>query len=112
MVGIEQHASHRRESEIPVGQFDQRAVAELVVFAQVGKRVLVAAAALHLAGQRQPQPRLADQVERNVGRGDVFFEGRRVPEPLRQPLAEDQRVVTEAQERFEAHMCFTSSGSS
>jgi hypothetical protein len=66
----------------------------------------------------QQQCRLADLVEREVGKADVDFEHRPVPAPFAQPLAEHQRIVTEPQEIVGARidsdarhqMCFTSSG--
>ena len=49
------------------------------------------------AGVAEQRARLADQVERHVGQGDVFFEHRRVPAPLTQALTEDQAGVADAQ---------------
>ena len=50
---------------------------------------------------REQQARLADQVERDVGERQVLLEDRAVPAPLRQALAEDQRVVGEAEDVVE-----------
>ena len=54
---------------------------------------------------RSPSPRfaeqmgrLADEVEREVGEAEVDFEHRRMAAPFAEPLAEDQRVVAEAQQ--------------
>jgi hypothetical protein len=76
------------------------------------------------AGVRQQQPRLSDQVERDVGERDVLLDHRAVAAPLRQPLAEDQRGVGQPQHILEVrgmrlrggthcgtYMWLTSSGS-
>ena len=48
-------------------------------------------------GPGQQQPRLAEQVERDVGQRDVVLEVGRVAAPLREPVRHDQRVVAEHQ---------------
>jgi hypothetical protein len=35
-----------------------------------------------------------DQVQRDVGGRDVFFEDRPVPAPLAEPMAEDEAVIS------------------
>jgi hypothetical protein len=74
-----------------------------VLVAQEGERIFVAAAPFDLAGQREQQPRLADEVERDVGERDVLLDHRAVAAPLRQPLAEDQRGVGDAQQGVDVH---------
>ncbi|MGX1305249.1 hypothetical protein RKD35_006737 [Streptomyces albogriseolus] len=39
---------------------------------------------------------MADEVEGDVGQGQVLVDGRRAGDPLAQPLAEDEGVVAEA----------------
>ena len=62
-----------------------------------------------------------DQVERDVGRGKVFFQHRRMAAPFRQAMAEDQVVIGDTQKEGDErlpvdgcdgahHMCPTSSG--
>ena len=46
---------------------------------------------------RQQQPRLAEQVERDVGQRDVLLEVGRAAAPLREPVGVDERVVAEHQ---------------
>ena len=53
--------------------------------------------ALELAGIGVERARLADQVERDIGEREVLLEHRRVAAPFRQPVAEHQRVVGQAQ---------------
>ena len=72
-----------------------------VLVAQVGKVVLAAPLALDLAGIGVEQPRLADQVERQVGERDVLLQHGRPPRPLRQPMPEHQRVVGEGHDIVE-----------
>jgi hypothetical protein len=44
---------------------------------------------------------VADQIERQVGGGDVFFEDRPVAAPLGKPVAEDEAIISETQEVLE-----------
>ena len=46
--------------------------------------------------------RLADQVERDVGEAEVDLDRRRVAAPFAEALAEDQGVVAEPKQIFEA----------
>jgi hypothetical protein len=96
-----------------VRQLDQGVVAELVRVAEVGQPVFRALAALQRGGQLVEQARLADQVEADVGQGDVLFEDGAVPAPLGIALAEDQGIVGEVQQVVDGrahYMCPTSSG--
>ena len=95
-VEIEQMPSDRLR-EVAVGLLDQQAVAEIEHVAVEGELVSVA----RLAEQ---QGRLANQVEREVGEAEIDLERRRVPAPFAEPLAEDQRVVAEAQQIIEARL--------
>ena len=74
-------------------QFEQRVVAKRVRIAKVGQRVLGGIAADAARGLLVEQPRLADQVETDVGHRDVFFEDRPVAAPLGVALSEDQRII-------------------
>jgi hypothetical protein len=104
-----------------------REVAELRHVAEIREAVLVAAPAFEPPGVREEHARLTDQIERDVGEGDVFFQDRPVAAPFGQALAEDKRAVAEAQQVVDVlrgacaagghvgashHMCFTSSGNS
>ena len=80
-----------RLGEVAIGLLDQQAIAEIEHVAVEGELVAVARLV-------QQQRRLADQVEREVGETDVDLEHRPVPAPFAQALAEDQRVIAEAQE--------------
>ena len=94
-------AQHRHR-EVAARQLDQRAVAKVALVAQEGELVLVVARAaelaLELAGARQHRARLADEVERHVGEGDVFLDDRRVAAPLGEALRQDQAGVADAQQ--------------
>src|SRR5205814_2516175 len=100
-------------SEVAVGLLDQQAVAEIEYVAVEREPVAV-------AGLIEQQSRLADLVEREVGKTDVDLEHRPMPAPFAEPLAEDERIVTQAQQVLGARvdgdgghqMCFTSSGMS
>ncbi len=56
--------------------------------AQIGQLVLV-------AGQGEQDAGLTEQVERDVGQGDLLLQDRGVAGPLAQPVGEDQGVVPE-----------------
>ena len=97
---IEQLA-HHGGGEVAVRLLDQQQVGVGMLVAQVGERILVASLAFDLAGIGVEQPRLPDQVERQVGERDVLLQHRRLARPFRQPMAEDQRIVGKAEEQFE-----------
>ena len=104
---IEQELPRDRVGVVAVRLLDEQQVAEFAAVAEVRELVLAAArrrvARLDLAGVREPQPRLAEQVEPDVGRGDVLLEHRALADPLAQPLGEHEAVVGEAQQVVEEH---------
>ena len=51
-----------------------------------------------LTGMGEQCARLAHQIQRHVGHGDIFFQRRPVATPLRQTLAQDQAGVADAQQ--------------
>ena len=123
MPGVEQELAHQRLAIGTVGLFDQQEIAEAAGIAQIGEIVGAVAPALDLAGKTEPELRLADQVERDIGNGDIFFQHRRMAAPFGNPVAEDEAIVAHAQREFEQrvaaldgdrrhHMCPTSSGMS
>ncbi|CAM5269130.1 hypothetical protein SALBM217S_04045 [Streptomyces griseoloalbus] len=98
--------------EVAVGLFDQLEVAEGALLAQEGQFVLV-------AGHRQQDPGLAEQVERDVGEGDLLLEHGGVPGPLAETVGEHQGVVAEGERGgrdgrvrggCRGHRCCTPSG--
>ena len=86
-----------RLREVPVGLLDQQAILKIEHIAVEGEPVGIARGA-------EQKGRLADQVEREVGEADIDFEHRRMAAPLAEPLAEDQRVVAEAQQILRARV--------
>ena len=97
----EEELPNDREAEIALRQLDHQRVPEVDRVAEIRERVLVATLPFHLAGELEQQRRLADQVERDVGERDVLLEDRPVAAPLRQPMAEHQPVVAEAEQVLE-----------
>ena len=63
---------------------------------------------------REQEPRLPEQVERDVGEPEVLLERRRVPDPFAEPLREHEVRVGEPQHvaAVRRHSVFTSSGMS
>ena len=60
-----------------------------------------AEAGFDFAGIGEPQPRLAEEVEADVGLRDVLFEHRPVAHRFAQALREDERRVAEPQQVLE-----------
>ena len=65
---------------------------ELVLAAPDARRLR-----LDILRVREPQPRLAQEVEADVGQRDVLLEDRPLADPLGQPLREHEAVVGEPQ---------------
>ncbi|GAA2467582.1 hypothetical protein GCM10010405_60290 [Streptomyces macrosporus] len=93
--------------EVAVGPLHELDVGELPLLAEVGQLVLV-------AHHRQQGAGLAQQVQRDVGEGDLLLQDGGVSGPLPQALGEDQGVVAEGQRgrAGNAHRCCTPSGTS
>jgi hypothetical protein len=110
-------AGHGR-GEVAIGLFDQQAVDPVPLVPQVGEVVLAAAGAVDRARVGEQGASLAQQVEGDVGQGDVLFDGGRLGRPLTQPVRADQRIVAEAEgdrgdvSAEDAHRCSTPSGRS
>ena len=99
---VEVELPRHRVAKSPFGQLDQLHVAKRVAVAQERELVLARGPrALDLARVARATAALAEQVEADVGQRDVFLEDRAVPDPLAQPLREDDVVVAEAQQVFE-----------
>ena len=102
---VEQELARRRVGEAAVRLLDEQEVAEFPAVAQERELVLVAARGpepgLDFARVGKPQPRLAEEVEADVGLRDVLFEHRTVADPFAEALREDQRRIAEAQQVLE-----------
>ena len=96
LVGREEQLSGDGAREVAVGLLDELHVAEFALVAQVRELVLGAAGALDLAGEVSNMPRLAEQIQADVGERDVLLEHRSVADPLAEPLRERPGVVAEA----------------
>ena len=104
--GVEIELPRHRVGEVAVRLLDQQQVAELRR-RRAGTRARprparAGEARLDLAGVGEPQPRLAQQIEPDVGEGDVLLQHRPVPDPFAQSLREDQVAVAEPQQVFES----------
>ncbi len=73
----------------------EQRIAKLPVIAQIGECIGIAARALHFAGERECRVREIEVVERDVAERELLFENRRETDPLREPVAEHERVVAE-----------------
>src|SRR5690606_33138417 len=99
--GIEQ-MPHDGLREVTIRLLDQQHVTPVRRVAKIGERVLVASrlsgvAALDLPGIGVGGSRLADQVEREIAEREILLEHRRVADPFRYAMTEDQRVIGEPQ---------------
>jgi len=97
LPGIDEPLAHDRAAKVAVRLLGECQVEKLRRIAQKGKRVLVTPAALELPGVGEQQPRLPDQIERQVGEPQVLLQRRRVTDPLAQALPEHEARVSEAQ---------------
>jgi hypothetical protein len=95
---VEIELARDRHREVAVRLLEEQQVAEGAGIAQVRELVLVAAAAFDLARERQPHPRLAEQVERDIADGELLLDRRTVADAFGQPVAEDEAVVAQAQQ--------------
>ena len=115
--GIEQ-VPRDRLGKVAVRLLDKEAVPEVENVAVKGELIAVT----RFAKQKR---RLADEIERKVGKADVDFQHRGVSAPFAKPLTKHQGIIAKAQKIVEAHqvrrvrfragshqMCFTSSGMS
>ena len=85
-----------RPREVAVGLLDQQAIAEI-------EHVAVESQLVAVARLFEQMRRLPDQVERQVRKAEIDLQHRPMPAPFAQALAEDQRVIAEAQQIVEAH---------
>src|SRR5205807_10533533 len=86
----------------------QQQIAKAAAFAHVRELVFAATRAagpplapLDLARVGKPQPRLAEEIEPDIGQCDVFLEHRSVTDPLAEALGEYQIAVGKAQDVIE-----------
>ena len=105
MPEVEIELTRHRIGVAAVGLLDQQKVAEATAIAEEGERVFAASSCfetrLDFAGIGKPQPRLAEQIQSNVGERDILFEHRPVADPLAEPLREHQIAVGKAQQVVE-----------
>src|SRR5256886_14565295 len=97
LPGIEQPLAHDGVAKVAVRLLGECQVGEIRRITQKGQRVLVTSPALELARVGEQQPRLPDEIERQVGESQVLLECRRVTDPLAQALPEHEARVGEAQ---------------
>src|SRR5690606_7228474 len=76
--GVEQKTARDGVGVIAFGQLRQLYVQVFAVGAQVGEVILTAAAAFHLPGIGEVVAGLPDEVQRDIGLGDVLFQLRAV----------------------------------
>src|SRR3546814_7704042 len=98
LLGREEELPRHRLGEIAVGLLDEQAVAVIEHVAMEGEPVAVAVPPFDFAGVVQEVRRLADEVERDVGKAEVDLDRRRMTTPFAEALAEEQAVVAEAEE--------------
>jgi hypothetical protein len=101
-------------AKIAVGLLGEGEVQELRRLPQIGEIVFRAAAAFELAGIGKQQAGLPDEIQRDIGEPQVFLERWRMPDPLRQPLAQHQAGIGKTEHvlaaQIVAHRFLTSSG--
>jgi hypothetical protein len=107
LVGGEVQLAGDGVGEVAVGLLHELEVGEGALLAQIRQLVLV-------AGQGQQHAGLAEQVERDVGEGDLLLQDGGVADAFAQAVGEHQRVVAEGERgrggHGGGHRCFTPSG--
>ena len=115
MPCIEEKLPDDRLRVIAIGTLDEEHVRKRSRVAREGEAVGIATAPFALTRIRKPKPRVPDEIERDVGRGEIFFECRSVAGPRREPLTEHEGVIAQTQRKRRkvgcvVHRCFTPSG--
>src|SRR3546814_7015475 len=82
LPGREEELPRHRLGEIAVGLLDEQAVAVIEHVAMEGEPVAVAVPPFDFAGVVQEVRRLADEVERDVGKAEVDLARRRMTTPF------------------------------
>src|SRR6266508_1579462 len=99
MPEVEIELPRHRVGVVAVGLFDDEQIAELRAVAKERQLVLASPSPresrLDLAGIGEPEPRLAEKIQTDVGERDVLFEHRAVTDPLAEPLREHEIAVRE-----------------
>ena len=80
--------------EVTVFLFDQMHIAKVSFGTQISEVVFTAADRLDAACVVEQRASLTEQVERDVRQRNVFFDLGSSRGPLRQPLRQNERVVT------------------
>jgi hypothetical protein len=90
--------AHGGVCEVAAWQFRECDVEELALLAQIGELIFIEARFAQTARMREQSAGLAEQIQRDVGQGDVFFECRRVAAPFAEAVRPDQAGVCQAQD--------------
>ena len=95
--GVGEVTAGRMRAAAPHRLLDQREVEVVTFLAQEGELVLVVPLPIELPGVREQRARLTQQVQREVGEGDVLLENGAVAAPFTQALGMDQAGVGQSQ---------------
>jgi hypothetical protein len=87
-----------RGPEIAIGLLDQKVIQVFMFVAQHGQGILIRLLTGQGSDVLEDESRLANEIERNIGHGDVLLEDGTVAAPLPQSLAKDEGAVGEMEE--------------
>jgi hypothetical protein len=99
--GAVQELAHDGEPEIAGRQLQHLEIPELALIAPIRQIVFGTGLSFGFARQLEPECRLSQAVEGDVGKGDVFFQDRAVPTPLGEAMAQDQAIIALAEEKLD-----------
>ena len=87
-----------RKGKVAARQLRQGDIEVIALVAQKRQLVFVKTLPIDLASQREHRTRLANQIESDIGHGNVLFQNRRVPAPFADALGQDETAIANAQQ--------------
>jgi len=82
VIGIKQKLPHHCLAKIPIWTFNQNRISKIPCITQHRQIIGAAPCAFDLGRKSQPHLRLSQEIKRNVGQGDIFFDNRRMTTPF------------------------------
>src|SRR5882672_10584766 len=101
MPDVEEELPRDRHRVVPVRLLHEQYIPEFPGIAVESQAVLVATAPLHFTCIRQPEPRLPEEVEADIGICELLLQHRAMPDPFPKPLGKDEGAVAEPQQVLE-----------
>ena len=90
-----------RSAEVAIGLFDEEMIEILMFVPEHSQCVFISLLTGQCCDVLIDKPALPDEVECDVGHGDILLEHRAMPAPFTEPLAEDEGAVGEVEKEFD-----------